>query len=187
MHQLSIIRRESVDTVRVILDLCRLGYRHDLHGRCPELPGAVCHAVLSREWMRLVVGLKFHHGMAESGLYLGVILYLSIWYPRYMFQTRAAIFLAPKRWPGPSLAYWRTPSASWTGSAAIQAGVGYLFCEPRRSEICLQFREGLLTVAVGVAAYWIIVDFAQDAKFLTDEEKAWVDVNRNHAAESDLC
>jgi hypothetical protein len=70
MHQLSIIRRESVDTVRVILDLCRLGYRHDLHGRCPELPGAVCHAVLSREWMRLVVGLKFHHGMAESGLYV---------------------------------------------------------------------------------------------------------------------
>jgi hypothetical protein len=34
-------------------------------------------------------------------------------------------------------------------------------------------REGLLTVVAGFFAYFIIVDYPETAKFLTEDEKAW--------------
>lgn len=34
--------------------------------------------------------------------------------------------------------------------------------------------EGIATVAVAIAAYWLLYDFPETAKFLTPEERAWV-------------
>jgi hypothetical protein len=76
--------------------------------------------------------------------------------------------------PDLSLAYWHMPSALWMEWEGTPAGGGSSFCEYATRSARIDGSEGILTVCVGVASYWIIVDFAQDAKFLTEDEKAWV-------------
>ncbi|KAG8678498.1 hypothetical protein FRC08_017714, partial [Ceratobasidium sp. 394] len=84
------------------------------------------------------------------------------WYKRSEFGIRAAVFFSAA-----------TVSGAFGGllAAAISnmEGVGG---KPAWAWIFIL--EGLATVFAGIASFWIIQDFPDEAKFLTEEERAFV-------------
>lgn len=110
-------------------------------------------------------------GVAEAGFYPGVIYYLSLWYPRYMFQTRIACFYG---------------AASMAGafSGLLAYGIGYMDgLRGIGGWAWIFIIEGVLTVLVGIVAYVVMVDFPSTCLFLTSVEKQFVlDSQRLHTA-----
>ncbi|KAJ7642795.1 MFS general substrate transporter [Mycena polygramma] len=109
-----------------------------------------------------LVGMRWMLGTFEAGLFPGVNYYLSCWYKRSEFGIRAAIFFSAA-----------TVSGAFGGllAAAISKmeGVGG---KPAWAWIFIL--EGLATVIAGVASFWIIQDFPDTAKFLTEAERTVV-------------
>jgi len=109
-----------------------------------------------------LLGLRWLLGTFEAGLFPGVNYYLSCWYKRSEFGLRAAIFFSAA-----------TVSGAFGGllAAAISNmdGVGG---KPAWAWIFIL--EGLATVIAGAASFWIIQDFPDTAKFLTEEERTVV-------------
>ncbi|EJT99766.1 MFS general substrate transporter [Dacryopinax primogenitus] len=106
--------------------------------------------------------MRWFLGLFEAGLFPGVNYYLSCWYKRSEFGIRAAVFFSAA-----------TVSGAFGGllAAAISnmEGVGG---KPAWAWIFII--EGLATVLAGAASFWIIQDFPDTAKFLTEEERAFV-------------
>ncbi|GAA5882153.1 hypothetical protein JCM3774_002944 [Rhodotorula dairenensis] len=101
-------------------------------------------------------------GVAEAGLFPGVILYLSIWYPRHRSQSRVAFFFGAATLAGAFsglLAY----GIGFMSGVGGYAGWRWIF-----------ILEGLATFVVGVASFWAISDYPQDCKWLTKEEADWL-------------
>ncbi|GAA5849775.1 hypothetical protein JCM8547_000559 [Rhodosporidiobolus lusitaniae] len=109
-----------------------------------------------------LVALRFLLGLSESALFPGCCFYLVSWYKRDESQLRIAIFFSSA-----------TLSGAFGGLLAFgigkMRGIGGL---PGWAWIFIL--EGLLTVVVGVAAFWLIEDFPEDAKFLTERERAHI-------------
>ncbi|TFK39767.1 MFS general substrate transporter [Crucibulum laeve] len=109
-----------------------------------------------------LMGMRWMLGMFEAGLFPGVNYYLSCWYKRSEFGIRAAIFFSAA-----------TVSGAFGGllAAAIanMEGVGG---KPAWAWIFIL--EGLVTVLAGLASFWIIQDFPDTAKFLTEAERTVV-------------
>ncbi|KAF8340726.1 MFS general substrate transporter [Cantharellus anzutake] len=116
---------------------------------------------LVKNWKDLMA-VRFLLGMAEAGLFPGVSYYLSCWYKRSEFGLRVAIFFSAA-----------TASGAFGGllAAAISQmhGVGG---KPGWAWIFIL--EGLITVVAGMMSYWLVEDFPDDAKFLTDRERAFI-------------
>ncbi|CAK5283159.1 unnamed protein product [Mycena citricolor] len=109
-----------------------------------------------------LLGMRFLLGMFEAGLFPGVNYYLSCWYKRSEFGIRAAIFFSAA-----------TVSGAFGGllAAAISKmeGIGG---KPAWAWIFIL--EGLATVLAGLASFWIIQDFPDTAKFLSEPERVFV-------------
>ncbi|KAJ7117834.1 MFS general substrate transporter [Mycena epipterygia] len=109
-----------------------------------------------------LVAMRWMLGTFEAGLFPGVNYYLSCWYKRSEFGIRAAIFFSAA-----------TVSGAFGGllAAAISnmEGVGG---KPAWAWIFIL--EGLATVLAGAASFWIIQDFPDTAKFLTEAERTFV-------------
>jgi len=109
-----------------------------------------------------LLGMRWMLGMFEAGLFPGVNYYLSCWYKRSEFGLRAAIFFSAA-----------TVSGAFGGllAAAISnmEGVGG---KPAWAWIFIL--EGLITVIAGAASFFIIQDFPDNAKFLKEDERAFV-------------
>ncbi|KAG8763222.1 hypothetical protein FRC11_005333 [Ceratobasidium sp. 423] len=109
-----------------------------------------------------LLGMRWMLGTFEAGLFPGVNYYLSCWYKRSEFGIRAAVFFSAA-----------TVSGAFGGllAAAISKmeGIGG---KPAWAWIFIL--EGLATVIAGAASFWIIQDFPDEAKFLTEEERAFV-------------
>ncbi|KIJ54472.1 hypothetical protein M422DRAFT_200255 [Sphaerobolus stellatus SS14] len=109
-----------------------------------------------------LLGLRWMLGIFEAGLFPGVTFYLSCWYKRSEFGIRAALFFSAA-----------TVSGAFGGllAAAISKmnGIGG---KPAWAWIFIL--EGLVTILAGVASFWIVQDFPDTAKFLTDKERAFV-------------
>ncbi|KZO94375.1 MFS general substrate transporter [Calocera viscosa TUFC12733] len=109
-----------------------------------------------------LLAMRWFLGMFEAGLYPGVNYYLSCWYKRSEFGIRAAVFFSAA-----------TVSGAFGGllAAAISnmEGVGG---KPAWAWIFII--EGLATVLAGIASFWIVQDFPDTAKFLTEAERAFV-------------
>ncbi|KAF8226835.1 MFS general substrate transporter [Tricholoma matsutake] len=109
-----------------------------------------------------LMGMRWMLGTFEAGLFPGVNYYLSCWYKRSEFGIRAALFFSAA-----------TVSGAFGGllAAAISKmeGVGG---KPAWAWIFIL--EGLVTVLAGVASFWIIQDFPDTAKFLTETERTVV-------------
>ncbi|KAH7921228.1 MFS general substrate transporter [Leucogyrophana mollusca] len=107
-----------------------------------------------------LMGMRWMLGTFEAGLYPGVNYYLS--WRRSEFGIRAAIFFSAA-----------TVSGAFGGllAAAISNldGVGG---KPAWAWIFIL--EGLATVIAGAISFWIIVDFPDDATFLTEVERTVV-------------
>ncbi|KAF8625353.1 hypothetical protein AX15_005429 [Amanita polypyramis BW_CC] len=111
---------------------------------------------------RQLVVTRLFLGMAESGLFPGIVYYLTFWYPRYKLQTRVGVFFGSA-----SLA------AAFSGLIAygisFMSGTGGLL-----GWSWIFILEGLATVIVGFIALLVMVDFPATATFLTPEERAFV-------------
>ncbi|KAI0080273.1 MFS general substrate transporter [Panus rudis PR-1116 ss-1] len=109
-----------------------------------------------------LLGLRFLLGLAEAGLYPGVVFYMSCWYKRSELGTRVGVFFSSA-----------TVAGAFSGllAAAIHNmdGIGG---KPGWAWIFII--EGLLTVVCAVLSFWILQDFPDTAKFLNDTERVWV-------------
>jgi len=109
-----------------------------------------------------LLGLRWLLGTFEAGLFPGVNFYLSCWYKRSEFGLRAALFFSAA-----------TVSGAFGGllAAAISnmEGVGG---KPAWAWVFIL--EGLATFLAGAASFWIIQDFPDTAKFLTEAERTVV-------------
>jgi len=109
-----------------------------------------------------LVGVRVCLGIAEGGLFPGVVYYLTLWYPRHKLQYRIALFFGAASVSGAFsgiLAY----GISFMSGTAGKLGWSWIF-----------ILEGCATVAVGILAFFVMVDFPSTAKFLTPEEKKYV-------------
>ncbi|KAF8586047.1 MFS general substrate transporter [Ramaria rubella] len=114
-----------------------------------------------------LITVRWFLGMLEAGFYPGVAYFFSCWYKRSEFGFRLAMF-----------ASMATVSGAFGGllAAAISKieGVGG---KPGWAWIFIL--EGLVTIVAGGLSFWIIQDFPDTAKFLTDAERKFI-IQRLH-------
>ena len=120
-----------------------------------------------------IVTTRWFLGMAESGFYAGVIYYLSTFYTRNQLAGRLSIYYAASQIAG-----------AFTGLIAF--GV-FQIDGPISGWQYLFLIEGSLTVAAGIAAFFILPKSAATAYFLTEEERklAYYRIATNSSVEPD--
>ncbi|KDQ51627.1 hypothetical protein JAAARDRAFT_139858 [Jaapia argillacea MUCL 33604] len=109
-----------------------------------------------------LVGVRVALGVAEAGLFPGVVYYLTLWYPRHMLQYRVGLFFG---------------AATMAGAFSGLLAYGISFMAGTRGLLgwsWIFIIEGMATVVVGIIALFVLVDFPTTAKFLTPEEKAYI-------------
>ncbi|KAF2084259.1 putative MFS transporter [Saccharata proteae CBS 121410] len=103
---------------------------------------------------------RFFLGVAEAGLFPGVNYYLSCWYVyRSEFGIRAAIFFSAAAVAGSFGGLLAAAIAQMKGIGG-KPGWAWIF-----------ILEGLATILVGIASYWMVHDFPDEAKFLTPQDR----------------
>ncbi|KAI4232164.1 MAG: hypothetical protein L6R40_007479 [Gallowayella cf. fulva] len=105
---------------------------------------------------------RFFLGVAESGLFPGVVFYLSMWYRREEQHYRVSLFFSAASLAGAfgGVLAWGIAHMNGVGNLG---GWRWIF-----------ILEGLLTIVVSIAAYFFIYNYPATATFLTDEERARV-------------
>ncbi|KAF8641172.1 hypothetical protein AX17_000807 [Amanita inopinata Kibby_2008] len=111
--------------------------------------------------------LRILLGVTEAGLYPGVIFYISSWYKRSELGFRVALFFSAATVAGAF-------SGLLAAAIAIMDGVGG---KPGWAWIFII--EGLATVVASTASFWIVQDFPEAAKFLSEAERVFV-IRRLH-------
>ncbi|KAF8965756.1 MFS general substrate transporter [Flammula alnicola] len=109
-----------------------------------------------------LVGVRVCLGIAEAGLFPGVVYYLTLWYPRHQLQLRIGLFFG---------------AASLAGAFSGLLAFGISFMSGTRGLLgwsWIFILEGIATVIVGLIAFLVLVDFPATATFLTPEERAFV-------------
>ena len=109
-----------------------------------------------------LMAARWFLGMAEAGLFPGINYYLSCWYKRNEFGIRAAIFFSAAAVAG-------SFGGLLAAAIGLMKGVGG---KPGWAWIFIL--EGLATVLVGIASFWMVHDFPDDARFLSDADRARV-------------
>ncbi|EJF58076.1 MFS general substrate transporter [Dichomitus squalens LYAD-421 SS1] len=102
---------------------------------------------------------RFFLGVAESGLFPGVVFYLSMWYKRRERQYRVSLFFSAASLAGAFGGIFAWGIAHMRGVGGLN-GWRWIF-----------IIEGLLTVVVSVIAYWFISNYPATAGFLTEDER----------------
>ncbi|CEJ92339.1 hypothetical protein VHEMI07998 [[Torrubiella] hemipterigena] len=111
-----------------------------------------------QNWSGLMAA-RFFLGMTESGLFPGINYFLSCWYRRDEFGVRAAIFFSAAALSG---------SFGGLLAAAIENMKGIAGLEGWRWIFII---EGLATVLVAILSFWMVYDFPDEAKFLSEEDR----------------
>ncbi|KII85929.1 hypothetical protein PLICRDRAFT_301846 [Plicaturopsis crispa FD-325 SS-3] len=106
-----------------------------------------------------LLGMRWMLGMFEAGLFPGVNYYLSCWYKRSEFGIRAALFFSAASVSGAFGGLLAAAIAKMDGIGG-KPGWAWIF-----------ILEGLFTVLAGIASFWVIVDFPDTAKFLSEPER----------------
>ncbi|KAH9968843.1 major facilitator superfamily domain-containing protein [Russula dissimulans] len=111
---------------------------------------------------RDIISLRFLLGLTEAGLYPGITYYLSSWYKRSELGFRIAVFFSAA-----------TIAGAFSGFLAVAIhnmdGIG-----GRPGWAWIFIIEGLATILVACLSPWILQDFPETAKFLTEAERAYV-------------
>ncbi|CAL5873068.1 uncharacterized protein PFLUO_LOCUS7337 [Penicillium psychrofluorescens] len=105
---------------------------------------------------------RFFLGVAESGLFPGVVFYLSMWYKRNEQHYRVALFFSAA-----SLAGAFGGILAW-GIAHMKGVGGY------NGWRWIFILEGLLTIIVSIIAYFWVYNYPATAEFLTEEEREFI-------------
>lgn len=106
--------------------------------------------------------LRFLLGVAEAGFFPGIILYLSYWFPAARRAQVTAIFMAA----APLSTALGSPVSPpcWRCMAFGYAGWQWMFV-----------LEALPALILGVVVLFFLTDRPAKAKWLTDEERAWLE------------
>ncbi|KAI9293029.1 MFS general substrate transporter [Neoconidiobolus thromboides FSU 785] len=105
---------------------------------------------------------RFFLGIAEAGLFPGIIFYLSFWYTRSEQGVRIAFFFSAS-------------SLAGAFGGLIAYGIDYLDNSGGlKSWQWIFIIEGLPTVLLGVLTWFIMPSSPQTAKWLTEEEKEFL-------------
>lgn len=129
---------------------------------------SVCTAFVESAQMLYV--LRFLLGAAEAGFFPGVILYLTWWIPAQYRARVIAMFMVA------------IPVANFIGSpisGAILSMDGWL---GMRGWHWLFIIEGLPAILLGIAAFFLLSNRPDNARWLTAEQKTWL--NETLAAEN---
>lgn len=106
-----------------------------------------------------LLAVRFLLGLAEAGLFPGVTYLLSCWYSRGEIGLRTSIFFSAA-----------TASGAFGSLLAVALQkLGGTFNRPGWAQIFIW--EGVLTIVCALASPWLIPDFPEEAKFLTEDER----------------
>ncbi|KAJ7117835.1 MFS general substrate transporter [Mycena epipterygia] len=109
-----------------------------------------------------LVGLRWMLGTFEAGLYPGMAYHLSCWYRRSELGIRTALFTSAT-----------TLSGAFGGLlAAAISNMDGIGGKPAWAWIFIL--EGLATILAGIASFWVVQDFPDTAKFLTETERTFM-------------
>jgi D-galactonate transporter len=110
--------------------------------------------------------VRFLLGVAEAGFFPAILLYLTYWFPAGRRSKVTALFMTGI----PMSGVIGGPLSGWImhslGGAHGLAGWQWLFV-----------LEGIPTVIVGIVAYFYLDDKVSDARWLSDDEKATIEVD----------
>ncbi|KAI1166900.1 major facilitator superfamily domain-containing protein [Nemania serpens] len=109
-----------------------------------------------------LLAARWFLGLTEAGLFPVLNYYLSCWYKRSEFGIRAAIFFSAAALAGSFGGLLAAAIEKLDGKGNL-AGWRWIF-----------ILEGLLTVIVAVISFWMVHDFPNEARFLTEEDRARV-------------
>jgi MFS family permease len=106
-----------------------------------------------------LMAARWFLGLAEAGLFPGVSYFLSCWYKRSEFGIRMAIFFSAAAIAG-SFGGLLAAAISNMNGVGGKAGWAWIF-----------ILEGLATVVLGFMSFWMVYDFPDNAKFLSDIDR----------------
>lgn len=103
-------------------------------------------------------------GIAEAGFFPGIILFLTFWFPKRERAKAVALFMLAV----PLSSVIGAPLSGWLISVGHQILFGldgwrFMFLV-----------EGVPAIILGVVCWWFLTDKPQDAKWLQDDERAWL-------------
>ncbi|KIW82442.1 hypothetical protein Z517_05469 [Fonsecaea pedrosoi CBS 271.37] len=113
---------------------------------------------LTRSYAGLVVCRTILGGL-EAGVYPGSIYLMTMFYKRHEFQWRLNIFYGSSLVTGAFSGLLAYAIAHMDGISGYSGWRWILII------------EGLVTIAVAIPAYWILPDWPETAKFLTEDER----------------
>lgn len=109
----------------------------------------------------MFVVLRFLLGVTEAGLFPGIIMFLAEWFPNKVRVQMFAIF------------YLAQPLSQMIGSPLSGGLISFGDAvTPWEGWQVMFFTEGLLAVAAGIVAIFLLINHPQQAKFLDDDEKS---------------
>jgi hypothetical protein len=120
-------------------------------------------------------------GIAESGLFPGVVYYFSMWYKRNERQFRISLFFSTASMAGAfggilawGIAHMRNVGGlhGWQWIFILVRGPALRFGTAQLMMMAL--KEGLLTILLAISAYWWISNYPKDVSWLSDQERACV-------------
>ncbi|RMD41902.1 hypothetical protein DV735_g3204, partial [Chaetothyriales sp. CBS 134920] len=108
------------------------------------------------------LAVRFFLGVSESGLFPGIVYYLSMWYKRDERHFRVALFFSAAALAGAfgGILAWGIAHMDGVGG---YGGWRWIF-----------ILEGLLTVVVSLFAYFFIHNYPSTASFLTEPEREFI-------------
>lgn len=118
-------------------------------------------AFVRAEWA--FIALRFLLGVAEAGFFPGIILYLSLWFPRHVLGRATAIFILG------------LPMAMLIG-APLSTGIMSSMHDVLglRGWQWMFVLEGLLAVAIGIVVFFAMTDGPKKASWLTEPQRTWL-------------
>ncbi|OJA18497.1 hypothetical protein AZE42_07587, partial [Rhizopogon vesiculosus] len=116
---------------------------------------------LVNSFQSLVVARLFL-GLAEAGLFPGVNYYICLWYPRSQLSKRIAIFFSAATIAGAFGGLLAYGIENMEGVGGLH-GWQWIFC-----------LEGIVTVLVAFLSFFLMYDYPETAKFLTESERVYI-------------
>jgi len=141
--------------------LKKVGTRHWLAGITTGFGIIMLGMAFVKNWWQLAI-CRVLLGLLESGFFPGCVYLVSCWYTRYETNSRMAVFYLT--------------SMVISGFSNI-IGYGMSTLNGRHGLIGWQWiflLFGVITIALGIIAWFLIVEFPEKNKFLTQEQTAWV-------------
>lgn len=116
---------------------------------------------------------RFFLGVCEAGLFPGIAYYLTHWYKRSELNLRQSMFFSSASIAGAFSGILAYGISKMKGVAGLN-GWRWIF-----------ILEGILTVVVACLAYFFLEDFPEKAKFITEDERAFILYRLQHDSNND--